>query len=323
MDRVLSQRLARFDENTDCEMTRIASSRKASWRIVAPLVAVAFAAMPPEAHAAEIAANGTTLGYEEVGDGPVVLFVHGAMSDHRVWLPYRDPIAANHRFIAYDQRYFGRAPWDDEGQKFGIDTHVEDLIGFIEALDAGPVNMVTWSYGGEVGVYASQRRPDLFRSIVHFEPTTQALHLGLPGQPAAQAQLHAQFGPPMKAMERQAYGEAARRFVEVVFRLPSGTADEFPKAYLEMWDDNARTLVPFLAIERPPLDCADLASVTAPTLIIQGSGAYVLDAMMADEVARCQPNAVRVTMEGVNHDGPYRKPEALADIILSFVSVFE
>lgn len=323
MDRVISQRLACFDENRDYGMIRTTAGRRASWRIVAPLMAAAFAAMPMAAHAAEISVNGTTLRYEEAGDGPVVLFVHGAISDHRVWLRYRDAIAANHRFIAYDQRYFGRSTWDDEGQKFGIETHAEDLIGFVDALDAGPVNMVTWSYGGEVGVYASQRRPDLFRSIVHYEPTAQALHPGLPGQPAAQAQLHAQFDPPMKAMERQAYGEAARRFVEVVFRLPGGTADEFPKAYLEMWDDNARTLVPFLALERPPLDCGDLASITVPTLVVQGSGAYVLDAMMADEVARCQPNAVQVTMQGVNHDGPYRKPEALADIILSFVSVFE
>lgn len=322
MDRMLSQRLAWFEENTDDNMIRTTAGARPSWRIAAPLVAAAFAAIPL-AHGAEIAVNGTTLRYVEAGDGPVMLFVHGAISDHRVWLPYRDAIAANHRFIAYDQRYFGAATWDDEGQKFGIETHVEDLIGLVEALDAGRVDMVTWSYGGEIGVYASQRRPDLFRSIIHFEPTAQALHPGLSGQPAAQAQFHAQFGPPMKAMERQAFGEAARRFVEAVFRLPSGTADDFPKTYLEMWDDNARTLTPFLAVERPPLDCGDLASITVPTLVVQGSGAYVLDAMMADEVARCQPNAVRVTMQGVNHDGPYRKPEAFADVILSFVSLFE
>ena len=272
---------------------------------------------------AELEVNGTTLQLESSGEGPVVLFVHGAISDHRVWVPYREAIGADHRFVAYDQRYFGTSPWTDDGKHFSIDTHVDDLVGLIEALDAGPVHMVTWSYGGEVGVYAARKRPELFRSVVHFEPAVEALHPGLPGQPAALSQLYDTFGPAMDALDRDAYAEASRRFIEAVFRLPTGAADAFPESYRTMWDDNARTLPLFLELARPPLDCADLATADTPTLVVQGAEAHVLDAMMADQVVRCQPQTVSLTMPGVNHDGPYRAPDRLADIVLSFVSLFE
>ncbi|PJN92720.1 hypothetical protein CNY89_27255, partial [Amaricoccus sp. HAR-UPW-R2A-40] len=44
----------------------------------------------------EIAVGETMLTYEEVGTGPVVLFLHGAVSDHRVWGGIRDRVAERH-----------------------------------------------------------------------------------------------------------------------------------------------------------------------------------------------------------------------------------
>ncbi|SMX45687.1 alpha/beta fold hydrolase [Maliponia aquimaris] len=57
----------------------------------------------------ELAVGETMLTYEEAGSGPVVLFVHGAVSDHRVWGGIRDRVAEKHRFVAYDQRYRARS----------------------------------------------------------------------------------------------------------------------------------------------------------------------------------------------------------------------
>jgi hypothetical protein len=63
--------------------------------------------------------DGATLAYLEQGQGVPVVFVHGAIADHRTWDAQRDPTARKYRYIAYDQRYFGPAHWPDDGKHRG------------------------------------------------------------------------------------------------------------------------------------------------------------------------------------------------------------
>ena len=51
--------------------------------------------------------NGVTLNYVEEGEGEPVVFVHGAISDHRVLEGQREAIAEDYQYIAYTRRYFG------------------------------------------------------------------------------------------------------------------------------------------------------------------------------------------------------------------------
>lgn len=281
------------------------------------------AAVPGQAEELEI--DGTRLAYEEAGSGAVVLFLHGAVSDHRVWNGLRDEVAGRFRFMAYDQRYFGPADWPDAGQDFSVATHAEDLIAVIDALGDEPVHLVTWSYGGLVGLHAALRHPDRFRSLVHYEPTVESLHAGLSGERAAIAQKFASFGPMAEALNRGEDGAAVRRLIEAVFRMEAGAADEFPEDVQRMWDDNARTLPPFLEAlgAAAPITCAELAALEVPTLVIQGSEAHVLNAMMADEVVRCQPDASGFVLEDANHGGPVQQPEGFIDAALSFLSAID
>ena len=106
--------------------------------------------------------NGVDLPYVEQGQGVPVVFVHGSMTDYRIWEAQRPAVASRHRYIAYTQRYFGSQPWPDDGKQFSQATHAADLIAFIETLNAGPVHVVAWSYGGSVATLAASRRPELF-----------------------------------------------------------------------------------------------------------------------------------------------------------------
>lgn len=286
------------------------------------IATTALLGMAMPGHADELEVNGTRLAYEEAGSGDVVLFVHGAVSDHRVWGAFRDRVAERYRFVAYDQRYFGPADWTDDVAAFSVSTHANDLIAVIDALEDDPVHLVTWSYGGLVGLHAALRHPEKFRSIVHYEPTVEALHHGLSGERAAIAQKFASFGPMAEALQAGAENEAVRRLIEAVFRMAPGDADAFPQDLQVMWDDNARTLPPFLEAlgTVPPISCDEIAAVDVPTLVMQGSDAYVLDAMMADEVVRCQPNASGLVLEDANHDGPVQQPDGFVEVVLSFVS---
>jgi pimeloyl-ACP methyl ester carboxylesterase len=268
--------------------------------------------------------NGTTLSYVEEGTGEPVVFVHGAISDMRAWDDYRARIAGKRRFIAYTQRYFGSGEWPDKAEHFSRETHAEDLIGLIKALNAGPVHLVTWSYSGGIGTYAVLKRPDLFRSIVHFEPAADALVAGVPGSIVARKEMLKAFGPAMKAVKAGQLEDAALRFVEAVFRMPEGAAVNEPEPWPTYWRENGRTIPPFIAAHPgAAISCEHLRAIDVPTLVVQGENTHTRYSMMAENLSRCQANALLVTMPAVTHDGPYRKPDEFAALIENFLALVD
>ena len=292
-------------------------------QILTTAFAAALAVGANLAGAETITVNGADLTYVSSGEGTPVIFVHGAISDHRVWLPMQESIAADYRFVAYDQRYFGTADWPDEAAAdFSTDTHADDLIGLIEALDAGPAHVVTWSYSGDVATRAAVERPDLFLSMVHYEPAIGNLIDGLPGAAQATRRLFSRFGPAMGAVQEGRLEDSALRFLDAVFDLPEGGADNEPEPWPTIWRDNGRTVPPYL--KAPAGDvatCEEAGTIRTPTLIIEGGETFTRYSMMAGALAACQPNAVLVTLSGVNHDGPYRKPEELAEMVTNFIAL--
>lgn len=290
--------------------------------LITCLIMVFLIWRPSSASALEYTINNNPIHYEQTGVGDVVLFVHGAISDRRVWNSYRDSISAKRRFIAYDQRHFGESKPQDKSAEFSADAHASDLIGFVEALDSGPVSLVSWSYGGDVAARAAIERPDLFRALVYYEPDINGLIADLPGSSRASDKLFNQFGPAMKALEEENLSDAALRFIDAVFMLPDGGANAESEAWKAIWQDNSSTLPAYLSAPAGDIaTCKKLSEVHVPTLVVTGSQGHTYDSMMAERLAECQPYALRVKMEGVNHDGPYRKPEDFAEKINQFLDL--
>ena len=79
------------------------------------------------------------------------------------------PLARNHRVIAVSLRHFFPDHWDGVGDTYSIAQHVDDVIGFIEQLEAGPINLMGHSRGGHI---ASRRgaAADLLRKLILAEP---------------------------------------------------------------------------------------------------------------------------------------------------------
>lgn len=274
------------------------------------------------AETSEMTVGDVTLPYVSEGEGTPVVFVHGAISDLRAWEPYRAMIGDDRRFVAYTQRYFGNGDWPDTIDAFQRSTHVDDLIAFVSGLEAGPVHLVTWSYSGEIGVQAMLDRPDLFRSAVHYEPVLDRLVAGVPGGDNATRELFSKFGPAVTAAQEGRAEDAALRFIEAVFKLPDGGA--VGEEGEEMWRQNGRTVLPYISMDPPAeIDCAALAAIRAPTLVVQGEKSYTRFSIMAERVASCVSNGFVVTLPGANHDGPYRNPEEFGAMIEGFLSLVD
>jgi pimeloyl-ACP methyl ester carboxylesterase len=284
------------------------------------LVIPCNATSAPLAKEAEV--NGVRLQYLEDGSGEPVVFVHGALSDHRAWEPVRDEIARKYRFIALTQRYFGTGPWKDDGTEFSVATFAGDLAKFVTSLNAGPVHLVGWSLGGNVAATMAVQNPSLVRSLVLYEATMMTVLPADSAEGKAAREDRAKIVAPVAAASKAGDPvKATRLMVESVLQLPPGGSDREPQAFQTMWDDNART-TPLLFTAPPPpnITCDMLTNLTKPTLVIRGEKSQTSYAMMSDAIGKCVPGALQIVLPTVNHGGPIRDPPGFSAAVIGFLS---
>ena len=65
-----------------------------------------------------VRANGIEIAYERVGGGPLLVFVHGAGEDSRVWQPQLAALADEFTVAAWDEPGAGRS--SDVPANFGL-----------------------------------------------------------------------------------------------------------------------------------------------------------------------------------------------------------
>jgi pimeloyl-ACP methyl ester carboxylesterase len=112
----------------------------ATFLALASLSACQTSALQPAAVLKHVEVTGANIACIEQGSGIPVVFVHGSMSDRRIWEAQRPDLAPNYRYGAYDQRYFGTEPSRDDGRNLSQPTHAADPVAFIRSLQAGPVH---------------------------------------------------------------------------------------------------------------------------------------------------------------------------------------
>ena len=103
--------------------------------------------------------------YEDRGDGPPIVFVHGAILDRTQWNPQLDALADDYRVLAYDVRGHGRTgPTDRES--YTIELLADDLAAFVDALDLERPVVVGHSTGGCIAQVYAARHPDEISGLV-------------------------------------------------------------------------------------------------------------------------------------------------------------
>lgn len=117
-----------------------------------------------------LTAGALTTHYIEMGQGVPTILIHGGGAGADGWGNWRKclPLFAQHvRAMAIDMVGFGFSDKPDpKNFVYSQDARDEQLTNFIEALDAGPVNIVGNSTGGLTAIGAAIRRPDLVNKIV-------------------------------------------------------------------------------------------------------------------------------------------------------------
>ena len=267
----------------------------------------------------QMSVNGVGLTYVEQGQGAPLLFVHGSNSDHRLWEPQREKFAKNYHFIAIDQRYFGTAPWPDNGEKFSLETQTNDLAEFILGLNAGPVNLVGWSSSGGPLLVVAVRHPELVKSLFIYEPALGAIVTDAADAKAVGDDRNAMSGPAVVAAKAGDNPGAVKVFMDGVNAQPS-TFDALPAAVKTVMFDNARMLPLLFASPPPPqITCAQLGQIKAPVQIVRGELTRPYYKIIADTASRCISGSKLVIVPNGRHLWPGQNPSAFNDLLLSFL----
>jgi pimeloyl-ACP methyl ester carboxylesterase len=179
------------------------------------------------------------------------------------------PLSQRHRVISISLRHFYPEHWDGVGTDYKIAQHVADVVGFIELMGAGPVDLMGHSRGGHIAFRVAQQRPELLRRLVLAEPigNLDASLLPPDAPPVQSAGAHYNV-----TAERVAAGDidgALMLFAEN-YDGPGGW-ERVPPMVRQTWRDNARTLIGQADEQRRPFTRADAEAIRAPTLIIIGA----------------------------------------------------
>ena len=111
-----------------------------------------------------VRANGLEIAYQRVGEGPPLVFVHGAASDSRIWAPQLSALSDEFTVVAWDEPGAGRS--SDLPPAFGIADYAESLASLVEALELGPAHVAGLSWGGTVAQELYRQHPALVATLI-------------------------------------------------------------------------------------------------------------------------------------------------------------
>jgi esterase len=216
-----------------------------------------------------LAVNGYDMAYLEVGRGSPLICVHGSLGDFRTWSAVMGPLSKTRRVISLSLRRFFPEHWDGVGDDYLMAQHVADVIGFIEKLGAGPVDLMGHSRGGHIAFRVAEQRPELLRKLILAEPGGE---LDRSLDPTADS------GPSSRASRIAVSAEKVRDgdidgglmpFVDAIDG--EGAWARLAAAPRQQLRDNAYTLIGQVGENRRPYTRAAAESIRTPTLFIGGA----------------------------------------------------
>ena len=263
--------------------------------------------------------NGYDMAYLEVGKGAPLVCVHGTLGDFRTWYAVLGPLSQKHRLISVSLRRFYPEHWDGVGDDYKMARHVADVIGFIEQIDPGPVDLMGHSRGGHIAFRVAQARPDLLHKLVLAEPggdlDTSLDPAAMPGTPSAFAlRILASVN---KVREGDIEG-ALQNFVESIDG--EGTWRRLPAAAKQQLRDNVFTLLGQAHEARKPYSKADAQAIRTPTLLIGGAdttGSLATNwRILAEHIA----DAKTAIISGARHWMFEQDPQAYGRVVTEFLA---
>jgi pimeloyl-ACP methyl ester carboxylesterase len=252
-------------------------------------------------------ADGTTIAYDRYGDGPPIVMVAGAFNTRSTTEPLA--LALEDRFSAFG---FDRRGRGDSGDTlpYAVEREIEDLEAVI-AEAGGSAAVFGYSSGAILALKAAAHGLGITKLVLYDTPF--AVDDSHPGVPADFADRVAE----LVAAGRR--GEAVELYQREAIRIPDQVVVQMRhEPFRPALEAIAHTLVyEALLVDGFQFPTELVASVTVPTLVIDGEQSPPIMHGAAAALDETLPNARRRTLAGQSHD---ISPEATAAVLVEFLS---
>jgi pimeloyl-ACP methyl ester carboxylesterase len=259
--------------------------------------------------------------YHEIrGDGPVLVLIHGAFVDCRMWEPQTEAFSAEYRVLRYDLRGHGRSS-PSARRHYSVDVFADDLRDLLLSLSIPRATICGISYGGMVAQAFAARYPELLTGLVLAGTAVSTtltmsdrLHpyllaprwLFLPTIRMLGTRRFVRFSFWLARMTRNrrwfGQDEGVRRYVEETM-LRVSTA-EYAKIYGAIYDFTA----------------PDLSGVRCPALLLNGEHESGSVHRHAVHLNRLIPHARAGLIPGAGHVANMENPEAFNRYLREFLA---
>jgi pimeloyl-ACP methyl ester carboxylesterase len=250
--------------------------------------------------------DGTTIGYLELGRGPSLILLHGAMVSARSFTRLAEALADSHTVVVPDRR--GRGLSGPFGGGYSIDKEIEDLDALVTRT--GATDFFGVSAGALIGLRAALSHPAMRRLALYepalsvdgsFVPSSTRMDRELANGDIAAALItgmkETRIGPPI-------FNVMPRRLLESITN--KSMRDEDRKA--APGDVTMRMLAPTLhydieLIHEMSGTLDDYRAVRASVLLLGGSKSPAWAGVALDALERVLPAVTRVEFPGLDHGG--------------------
>lgn len=253
-------------------------------------------------HVASIGA--TTFAYHDTGSGEPLILHHGGESHKGQYSIFAPLLADGIRAISYDQRDVGDAP--TAAGPYGMSELADDCAVLMDALGIEKAHIMGISFGGAIAMHVGLRHPDRVQSLV------------IGAAPDS-------FGRPNPFLDRMiSLGAEDRSALMLDASLsPEAQQDELLMTTMHGLL-RGRVTTPGSrrseAIRSHGVSGDELASITAPALLVYGE----LDPLITTDVGRLVhqhlPNSELVVIPGARHGLSFEFREQLAALVSSWVA---
>jgi pimeloyl-ACP methyl ester carboxylesterase len=249
-------------------------------------------------------ADGTMIGYRQLGHGPGVVLVHGAMQAAQSFMTLATALAD--RFTVYVPDRRGRGLSGPFGEDYGLDKECADLKAVLDKT--GARNLFGLSAGAAISLHVATTRPDIEKLAVYEPPllTGSSLRgewLARYDRELAAGQLASALVTVINGIEISRALMMVPRFVLVPLMTLAIRAD---RMRTKGDDVSLETLIPTFRFDVKLVNEAQgalerFAAIRARVLLLGGSTSadYFRDGL--DRLRKALPEAARVELAGLGH----------------------
>ena len=246
---------------------------------------------------------------------PALVFAHGFGCDQNMWRLVAPSFADDFQVVTFDHVGSGGSDLGsyDPATYSSLAGYAADVVDLVVDLDVGPVTFIGHSVASMIGVLAATERPELFDRLVLVGPSARYIDDGdyVGGFSAAD------IDELLESMESNYLGWSHVMAPVIMANADEpGLADELEESFCRTDPDIARRFaeVTFRADNR-----ADLAKVTAPTLVLQCRDDLIAPLSAGEYVRDHLPDATYVVLDAVGHCPHLSAPGPTTDAIGAFV----